>query len=125
MPLDVSMVLADPMLSDSFSVRRESESVGSNGRTTTVGELIEGLTGIITPEEPADLQRRDDGQLVPHNISIITSFSLRDASFGYQPDVVIWGGTEYLVKKVLSFQRVSGHTQALATSTRATDRPPA
>lgn len=121
--LDVSMVLMDPLLSDTFDVRRNLESVGLNGRTTKTPEYHRGLTGVITEHEPSELTRRDVGQTVSHTIQVLTTFSLRDAAFGYQPDVVIWDGREYLVMKVLSYQRVAGHTEAIAVSTRPVDKP--
>lgn len=121
--LDVSMVLMDPLISDTFDVRRNSESVDQSGRTTTVSDWHRGLTGVITPQEPSKLERRDDGQLVPHTIMVHTAFALRDSSFGFQPDVVLWNGIEYLVTAIQPYQRMAGFTQALATSTRTTDTP--
>lgn len=121
--LDVSMVLNDPLLSDTFDVRRHSESVGDNGRVVKTPEWHRGQRGIVTPQEPSDLQRRDDGQVVRHTIMVQCEFALRDASFGYQPDVVLWAGREYLVVQAIPYQRIAGYTQALATSTRTTDNP--
>jgi hypothetical protein len=122
--LDVSMVLHDPMLSSEFDVRRQSEVVGGNGRVSKVAEWFRGLVGIVKPEAPSKLERGKDSASVVHSILVLTEFSLRDASFGFQPDVVVYGGTEYLVEEALPYQRLAGYTRALCTSTRATDNPP-
>lgn len=121
--LDVSMVINDPLLSDHFDVRRNAESMGTNGRATKTAEYHRDQRGVVTEREPSELRRREDGQVVTHSIEVITQFPLRDASFGFQPDVVLWDGREYLVVQALSYQRIAGHTQAIATSTRATDKP--
>lgn len=121
--LDMSCVLNDPLLSDEFKVRRSAETVGLNGRVAKTPQLFEGLRGIVTPQEPSTLQRRDDSQMVSHTIMVQCEFALRDASFGFQPDTVIWNGIEYLVVQAIPYQRIAGYTQALCTSTRATDKP--
>lgn len=121
--LDVSMVLADPLISDEFDVKRQAESVGANGRTAVTPEWFYKQRGVVKADKPSRLSRRDDGQIVEHSISVISAFSLRDATLGYQPDVVLWGGREYLVVQALPYQRVAGFTWAKCTSTRATDNP--
>lgn len=121
--IDVSFVLSDPLLSDTFDVRRQAESIGANGRASVGSEWFRDLIGVVTPQEPAGLERRDDGQFVHHEIMVQCEFALRDASFGYQPDVVLWGGREYLVTAAIPFQRMAGFTQARCVSTRLTDNP--
>lgn len=122
--LDVSMVLNDPLLSDTFAVRRMAETVGATGRMTKTEEArYEDLRGIVVPLDPSELAIHDDQQVVTHAIEVLCSFSLRDARFGYQPDIVVWDGTEYKVMEAIPYQRLAGHTQAKCASTRATDRP--
>lgn len=122
--LDVSMVLNDPLLSDLFAVRRFAETVGSNGRTTkTEVERFEDQRGIIQPLDPSELVIHDDQQSVTHAIEVLCAFSLRDARFGYQPDIVVWDGIEYKVIEAIPYQRLAGHTQAKCVSSRAADTP--
>lgn len=121
--LDMSCVVNDPLLSTTFNVRRNNEVVNSRGRTTKASELFENVTGIVHPVEPASVQRSDVGQMGPSSISVVTSFALRKAAFGFQPDVVLWNGAEYTVVEALPYQQMAGFTRATATSTRAMDSP--
>lgn len=123
--LDVSMVLMDPLISDEFDVRREAETVGNNGRVQkTAVQWFREERGVITPQEPSVLDRQDDKQFVPRTIMVQCPFALRDATSGYQPDVVLWNGIEYMVTEAIPWQRMAGFTQALCVSTRATDNAP-
>jgi len=121
--IDVNDVLVDPDLSTVFDVRRQRETVGSNGRTVITPELFEGVQGIITWLE-GPITQREDGLLTRQGINIATPFSLRDASFGFQPDIVIWQGTEYRVVSTKAHRHLGrGWTRATAESTRASDNP--
>jgi hypothetical protein len=114
--LDVSEVLFDPDLADTFDVRRRSEVVGDDGRPSIGERTFPRIVGVITPEPPADLVRRDDGQMTTHKISVVTMFRLRSASEGSQPDQVLYGGATYTVTTVLPFSRFGkGFTEAIAT----------
>lgn len=121
--LDVSMVLSDPDLADTFSVRRRAETVGQNGRVATTPTLIEDIIGVIT-WDTGETKRRDDAQISQEGIKVVTQFSLRDESTGFQPDVIIWRGGEYTVMQTEPYRHFGeGFTSAKAVSTRATDRP--
>ena len=123
--LDVNIVLFDPDLADMFDVRRNSESVGQDGRAVKTPELHEGLYGIIKHDD-GETSRADDAMRTTESISIITAFSLRDARYGFQPDVVIWHGEEFLVKRVTPARQFGeGFTKATAVSFRAITNPPA
>jgi len=123
--LDVSFVTCDPMLADSFDVIRRTDPVGSNGRTIpTAEESFPSLTGVVTQQDPADLMRRDDGQMVPRMIFVASVFAFRNASVGYQPDQIVWNGTTYTVKQVYPYSRFGpGMYEAVAESMNATDAP--
>lgn len=120
--LDMSAVLLDPLISSRFDVKRQHESVGTSGRATKVPEWYRDQIGRVKPEEPSSLMRRDDGQMAPQVISVITQFPLRKASFGFQPDLIVYDGVEYMVTEALAY-RVAGFTKATARSTRAMDSP--
>jgi hypothetical protein len=121
--LDVSFMTADPMLADTFTVTRRQDVVNSKGRTTpTVTAVFEDVMGVVTQEDPADLIRLPDGQTVPRKIMVCTSFAARGASTGYQPDVITWDGSDYMVTKVLPYSRFGAGTfEVIAQSTAATD----
>lgn len=106
--LDVSFVVCDPMLADSFSVTRSAETVDANGRmvasTTTTPDVI----GTVTQQDPTDLLKRDDGQMVPRLIFVASSFAFRGAVAGFQPDTITWNGSDYKVKQVYPYSRF-GH----------------
>lgn len=121
--LDVSFVINDPLISNKFDVRRQSEAVGLNGRVTKVPEWFRQQRGVIKPEKGDRLERTSAEQVAEHTISVRTSFALRDARFGYQPDVVLWKGVEYLVVRADPYQELAGYTLAICTSTRGTDTP--
>lgn len=122
--LDVSEVLFDPDLADTFDVRRRTEVVSDVGRSEVTSRTYPRIIGVITPESPADLVRRDDGQMVTHKISVVTMFRLRNASEGVQPDHILYGGAVYTVTNVLPFSRFGkGFTEAIATFMSASKPP--
>lgn len=120
--LDVSFVVSDPMLADTFSVIRNSEVIDAKGRQSTVPTTFPNLVGVVTQNDPADLLIRDDGIMTPRNISVCSRFAFRGPAPGFQPDVISYQGTHYKVKHVLSFSRFGkGTYEALAESTTAID----
>jgi hypothetical protein len=116
--------MSDPLLSQGdFTVVRRTEVVGTNGRTSTTDETFPNVKGIVTQQDPADLMRREDGQLVPRSIFVATAFPMRNAAVGAQPDRIIWDGTSYLVKQVMPYRR-SGLFEVVASSDTAVDTVP-
>jgi hypothetical protein len=123
--LDVSFMTLDPMFADSFKVTRRADVVDARGRTTpTIVAVFPEEWGVITQQDPADLMRNDDGQMMPRLIFIATAFLLRAATKGFQPDIVTWDGVDYKIKHLLSYSRFGGGTiEAVAESMAATDPP--
>lgn len=121
--LDVSFVTQDPMLADTFTVTRRKDVVGSNGRTTIViDKVFTRIMGVVTPESPADMIRRDDSQSSVRTITIATAFMLQGEHTGHQSDIVTWDGTQYTVKTIAGYRRFGrGMCLATATSMTATD----
>lgn len=120
--IDVNEVLTDPDFASTFSVRRQAESIGLNGRVVITPTTINDLSGTIVPEEPSDQQRTDDRQTTSRVIKIFTAFRLRALATSKQPDVVIWQGVEYTVKKLKNFTQFGqGYVEADAESMNATD----
>lgn len=122
--LDVSFVTADPMLADTFSVRRQAQTISDKGRVETTNTLFENLTGVVTQQDPAELMKRDDGQFVPRSIFVASRFAFRNVVEGFQPDIIIWNGTEYWVRQVYSYSRFgTGMYEVVASSQTAIDQP--
>lgn len=131
--LDVSWVTRDPMLADSFDVFRRRDLVDTNGRTApTVVETFPGVVGVVTQQSPGDLMRREEGQIVPRRIFIAACFKFYGASRetgwalpeDFQPDLVEWNGTTYVVTEVMSYGRYGrGVWEVVAESMSAVDVP--
>lgn len=124
MQVDVNDVLVDPSMSTEFSVVRRGEAVDDKGRSRLTEERFDALLGVITWLD-GDVTTGEDATTTSQAISIATPFSLRDASFGFQPDLVVWQGETYRVNKVKAHRHIGrGWTRATATSVRSTDSPP-
>jgi galactose-6-phosphate isomerase len=107
--LDVSDVLADPMLSDTFKVRRYVRSVSEvNGRAEdrfydTVA------TGVVVPASQGALSRTPDAERQGDSITVYTTFGLTlgtaqgdptDPSGTTGADTIIWHDLEWIVTSV-------------------------
>lgn len=114
--LDVSFMLDDPMLADSFSVTRRLNVMGTNGRVTAEpDEVFDNLMGVVTQQNPSDLLRAEDGQTVPRRIFIASRFQFIHIAPGYQPDEITWNGAVYTVSSSLPYSRYgSGFYEAIA-----------
>lgn len=124
--VDVSEVLFDPDLADTFDVLRQAETVTTHGRTELKESLYPNVIGVVTTTSPGELQRRDDGQMMPRKISVVTMFRLRGPSPGFQPDQIQYCGVRFTVTEILPFSRFGkGFVEALATSMSAINVAPA
>ena len=122
--LDVSWVVMDPMLSDSFTVTRRAESIDSNGRPVITPTSFPNLVGVVTQGDPNTLVRDDDSDYVPRVINVVSKFAFRNVSVGFKPDLITWNGTDYLVKQVSPYNRFgNGFYEATAASMTTTDAP--
>jgi hypothetical protein len=128
--MDLSEVLTDPMLLDSFAVNRRTQTVDDFGIASTSTQPFAGLYGVIYPSEENELKRLPDLQIQSKAITVITMFALRGeseaASTEYAPDVVVWNGDNFLVRKVEDYSNfAAGFIFAICTSTDLVDQPPA
>lgn len=98
--LDVTSILLDPDLTDIFTVRRRQEIVDNHGRSTIQETLFAGQIGVITSSNPNDLERPEEYEAFTRSISVVCRFRLRGETVGYQPDVVVWHGNNYVVKHI-------------------------
>lgn len=105
--LDVSFVLSDPMFEDEFSITRRPFVMGADGRPDESGyEQLTGLTGVITQQDPADIMRTEEGQLVPRSILVVTTQQvMAGGTAGFLSDLINWDGGVYEVKSVMPYSR--------------------
>src|SRR5437016_576589 len=110
--LDLSPVLTDPVLLDTFEVRRRFQTLNNYGESKISIESHPGVAGVIFPEGLNDLTRRSEAEVTTKSIVVITRFALRGESetvdgLEYQPDVVFWRGNSYLIVRVEDYSNVS------------------
>lgn len=127
--LDLSDALCDPLLLDTFSVTRRIETISPNGRPVTINSVKSGIFGTVCAASPTDLQRLGDYQVQGKTISIVTQYRLHGAvksgATSYQPDVVNWNGSNFLVILVDDYSQYgAGWMQAIATSKDNVDQSP-
>lgn len=120
--LDVSEILNDPDLVDRFDVVRRMETVGTNGRSTTSSQTFKGIIGVVTASSPNDIDRQENYQAMPRIISVVTKFRLRSIVNNEQPDIVVWRGSNYLVRQIDQYPQFgNGFVQAECASMDKTD----
>lgn len=104
--LDVSFMVEDPMLADTFDVRRRLNIIGDNGRVTALpDEIHTGLIGVITQQDPSDLIRTEDGQTIPRRIFVASRFQMIALGPDRQPDEITWNGTVYTAVHSIPYSR--------------------
>ena len=122
--LDVTEVLVDPSLADTFQVWRRKETVSGYGRSST-SVLVLDAVGVITAATEDDLDRADDRQTMQRSIIVVSKFPLRGPAPGYQPDLILWNGDYYVVEKIDPYVRFGpGFVQAQAQEFDYVGEPP-
>ena len=120
--LDVSEILYDVDLADVFKVKRRAESISTHGRSVIAETIFESVVGVVTASSPSDLDRKEDYQSYSRSITVVCKFHLRGETTGNQPDVVVWKGSDYLVKHVDAYPHFgNGFFQAECSSMNKTD----
>lgn len=131
--LDVSDIVIDPDLADTFDVIQRPEAIDpATGRSSTGAVLNAGIVGVVTMQDPAELMRRDDSDSAPRLIFVASPFAFRgvskEGSQQYKGDIIVWpqpgevGSTRYTVIKVYPYSRYGmGIHECVAESMNATD----
>lgn len=120
--LDVSSILLDPDFVDSFDVIRRAQSFDLHGRSILSNQTFGKVFGVVTANSPSDLERREDYQNMTRSISVVCQFHLRGETTGFTPDIIVWRGSNYLVKHVDAYPQFgAGFFQAEASSMNKTD----
>ena len=126
--LDVSDLTLDPDFADTFTVTRRKEAY-DHGRVSTVNTVYPNVVGVVDMATPNDLKRFPEGQITGKVISIVTRFRLMaSGQIGadtYQPDVITWRGSTYVVINVDDYSEFGqGQIEVLAESKTVQDPPP-
>jgi len=123
MAIDIaSQVVLDPLLADTFTVVRRTETRDTHGRSVKGDQRFIGVVGVVTAISPNNLDRHEGYQVQGRAISIVTQFRIQGESSGFQPDIVLWRGSQFVVKAIdLYPQFGAGFVQVEAVSMDHTD----
>lgn len=94
--LDVSDVLADPMFADTLTLYRNTETIGSNGRTTST-EVSSTFSGVVTSANGKELDRLPEADRVKGGIIVHTIARLVPGGGALAPDEILYHGDRYTV----------------------------
>ncbi len=123
--LDVASVLLDPDLADTFTVLRRTQTISTGGIASTSPILTLPAIGVVAAATPDDLIRGDATQLMSKSITVDTIFALQGPAPGYQPDVVVWHGDNYVVTHIDDYSNFgAGFVHALCQSIDSIDQGP-
>lgn len=96
--LDVSDILLDPDFMEEITVRRITQSVGSNG-VATQSETIFVCSAVVTIGDMKPLDRTPEAEVAHNVITVHSTTPLRDTVSGTQPDIVVWKDSNYVVSR--------------------------
>jgi hypothetical protein len=126
MPLiDVDDILTDPDFVEPITVLRRAQQISNTGRVSTLNQTFAGILACVQPQSDQPMIRGPEQQSLPGLISVHTLFRIRGIAPGYQPDIVIWNGTQFVVNKVYNWSQYGrGYVMAECSSMDSTDQPP-
>lgn len=129
--LDVTDLLLDPdVAGETFDVLRREQILNGFGRYELGVTVVAGVRGAVFPSGDNSLAREEAYQKQEKSLTVVTQYRLRgeaQESGGqqYQPDVVRWRGSHFLVRSVSDFSRYgAGFVEAECVSTTFVDPPP-
>lgn len=125
--IDVSDILLDPDFTENFgiTVLRRQEIIDTHGRVSVRTATYENVTASVIPIADTPMIRGPEQQHLPQLIEVHTTFRLQGIAPGYQPDIVIWNNTQFVVNKVQNWSRYGGgFVQADCSSQQSVDQPP-
>jgi hypothetical protein len=123
--LDMSAALTNPFTLDTFNVIRQQETLNGFGESVVTKQVVTNLRGVVYPETDMALMRQPNMQLASKTIAIVTKFALRTESIGYQPDIIVWNGNQYVVTHLGDYSNFgTGFIRATAQIIDAEAIPP-
>jgi hypothetical protein len=122
--LDVSDIPTCAEFGDRFDVIRRPEAISQSGRSV-VSQVTATAYGTIYPTGDNSLQRQADYELGRKTLTCVTPYRLQQVAPGYQPDLVLYRGNQYVVSGIEDFSQYgAGIVVAQLSSILAIDAPP-
>jgi galactose-6-phosphate isomerase len=123
--LDVSDVVVCEEFADRFDVIRRPEGISQSGRSTVSQVTVPGLYGTIYATGDNSLTRVADFEHGRKTLTICTKYRLQQAAPGYQPDLVLYRGNQFVVTNVKDWSPYgAGFIEAECSSILAIEAPP-
>ena len=121
--LDVSDILDDPDFLTGVQLKQRVRTIGDDGRSTVV-ETVTDIFAVVTQGSLAPLTRSSDFELARKNIVVHSRTRLRGPQAGYEPDIVVWKGLEFVVTKSYDWSDFGqGYTAAECDLLATTEEP--
>jgi galactose-6-phosphate isomerase len=122
--LDVSDIPQCDEFADRFDVIRRPETIAPSGRSFTTQVTGTGV-GTFYPTGDNSLVRQADYELGRKTLTCVTKYRLQQAAPGYQPDVVLYRGNQFVVSSIEDFSQYGeGFVAAQLSSISGIDAPP-
>lgn len=96
--IDVTEVLLDPDFCETVTVKRIAQSVDVHGRASQTQTTFS-MVAVVTAGSLSPMLRAEDYELSKNTITVHSKTLLRAPVAGGQPDIVVWNGNDYVVKK--------------------------
>ncbi|HEY8353592.1 MAG TPA: hypothetical protein VIK69_01080 [Methylophilaceae bacterium] len=100
--LDVTDIVCDPDFIDTLTLKRQTETIGTNGRAT-VATVSSTIFGVVCSDRGDILDRVTDAERVIGSIMVHTKATLRDGGAGATADILTWGGRDFTVAEVFNY----------------------
>ncbi len=127
MPMEIaSHVVFDPLLASRFDIIKRVDMRDENGRTVVAQTQQNNIVGVICMNDDIELLREEfpEVQYTTRVISVVSAKKLQTAAKGWQPDIVVWLGDNYLVRRVSPYPQFGrGFYEAVCSSIDLKDAP--
>lgn len=131
--LDVSDVASSIEFADFVSVIRRATSTNDYGEVVNASTTYDRVVATVVPVGK-NLRRDPDAQFTPNEINVVMQLrqpnvaggqlKLQGASDGFQPDIVVWNGDNYLVINTNDYSAFGGgQVEARCSSVDLGDQP--
>ena len=102
--IDVSDLLLDPDFTDTFTVTRQAQSVGTDGRAVIATQKFT-IQGVVTMGSMEPFEQTQESIQSRKSITVHSQFKLLDPTVGFSPDIVTYNDNQYLVRKAYDWSR--------------------
>lgn len=121
--IDVSELMVDPDFCETVTVIRQTQSVSDGGLATPGTTTTFSITAVVTAVQ-GDLVRQPEAEYAKNDILVHSQAQLRGVTSGNYPDVVVWSGNNYIVKRSNNWSHFGvGFYSAVCTLTDVAETP--